>query len=130
MKYLIDANIIIDHLKGKPSKVSLLQSIGSQGLCTSVISVGEILEGLVGQPKEEQRRGDLETFLKATKLLDIDRKIVEMFARVRSNLRSRGKLIENFDILIAATALAHNLVLVTVDKDFEKVEGLKLKSIR
>lgn len=130
MKYLIDTNIVIDHFRGKPEVVLFLQKAKQLGFAISVISVGEIMEGLVGQPKEEQRRQDLETFLTAVSVIDVDRKIVEMFARARSNLREGGKLIENFDILIAAAAMKHNLILVTNDKDFERIEGLKLKFIR
>ena len=130
MRYLIDTNIVIDHFRGEPQVISFLQKAQQSGLAISVISIGEILEGLVGQPKEGKRRKDLEDFLVATKVLDVDRKTVEIFAKTRTDLRDKGKLIENFDILIAATAIEHNLTLVTKDKDFERIEGLQLKFIR
>ena len=130
MKYLIDTNIVIDHFRDKPQVVLFFQKAKQSGFAISVITVGEIVEGLVEQQKEEQRHQDLDTFLTAGSVIDVDRKIIEIFAMVRSNLRGTGKLIENFDILIAATAIKHNLILVTNDKDFERIGGLKLKFIR
>jgi len=91
--------------------------------------LGEILEGLVGQPKEVKRRKDLEDFIVAATVLEVDRAITEIFAKIRADLRGRGELIDNFDILIAATAIEHNLILVTGDKDFERIESLQLKFI-
>lgn len=129
MKYLIDTNIVIDHFKDKPQVVSFLQKAEQSGLAVSVISLGEILEGLVGQPKEVKRRKDLEDFIVATTVVDVNREIAEIFAKIRANLRNKGELINNLDILIAATALEYNLTLVTEDNDFRRIEGLRLKFI-
>ena len=130
MKYLLDTNVIIDHFKGDTKAVSFIQINEQAGLAVSVISVAEVLEGLAGQPKEKQRQEDFEEFLSATRVIDIDAKIAEMFAKMRSNLRKMGKLIDNFDLLIASTALEFKLTLVTDDRDFERISGLKLKSIQ
>ena len=130
MKYLLDTNVIIDHFKGDTKAVSFIQINEQAGLAVSVISVAEVLEGLAGQPKEKQRQEDFEEFLSATRVIDIDAKIAEMFAKMRSNLRKMGKLIDNFDLLIASTALEFKLTLVTDDRDFERINGLKLKPIQ
>ena len=130
MKYLLDTNVIIDHFKGDTKAASFIQINEQAGLAVSVISVAEVLEGLAGQPKEKQRQEDFEEFLSATRVIDIDAKIAEMFAKMRSNLRKMGKLIDNFDLLIASTALEFKLTLVTDDRDFERINGLKLKSIQ
>lgn len=61
-------------------------------------------------------------------MLEVDRKVIERFASVRSRLRRKGQLIDNFDILIAATALELNLVLITDDRDFSKVSELRVLS--
>ena len=128
MKYLIDTNKIIDYLKGTSQTVYLLQSFKKEGLCVSVISLGEILEGIEGQPNEGRRRAELAAFLSGTRVLEVDRKVIERFASARSRLRRKGQLIDNFDILIAATALEFNLVLITDDKDFSKVSELRVLS--
>ncbi len=129
MKYLIDTSVVIDHFKGKPPVVSFLQKARQTGFAVSVISLGEILEGLVGQPMEVKRRKDLEDFIVVATVLDVNRETSEIFADIRSNLRKKGELINNFDILIAATALENNLTLATEDNDFERIAGLRLKFI-
>ena len=62
--------------------------------------------------------------------LGIIQELSEIFAKIRASLRNKGELIDNFDILIAATAIEYNLILVTSDKDFKRIEGLNLKLIR
>lgn len=60
-------------------------------------------------------------------VLVVDTKIAEKFANVRARLRKAGQLIDNMDIFIAATAMFHNLVLVTNNmKHFERIKGLKI----
>ncbi len=50
------------------------------------------------------------------------------FATVKNDLRKKGITIEDFDLMIAAQALAHNLILVTNNtKHFENIDGLKLE---
>ena len=126
MKYLLDTNKIIDYLKGDRSVIRILQDLRPKGLAVSVISIGEILEGIVDQPQSKRRINDLENFLSAVKVLDVDYNVVERFAAIRSGLRRAGKLIDNFDILIAATAVVYNLKVITADKDFTKIGELEL----
>ena len=58
---------------------------------------------------------------------NIDLKIIVKFAEIRRKLRKNGNLIDNFDILIAATCLTNDLVLITNNlKHFERIEGLKI----
>lgn len=126
MKYLVDTDIVISYLKGIREAVTTLQKHEGE-LAVSVITLGELLEGIYGQPKENERLKWLENFLTGVNLLEVDRMAMEQFAQIRSNLRKRGMLIDNFDILIAATALAENLILITGNiKDFERIEKLQI----
>jgi predicted nucleic acid-binding protein len=53
--------------------------------------------------------------------------VMERFARLRSDLRSQGQLIPDFDILIAATALEYNLTLVTRNlRHFQRIPSLAI----
>lgn len=129
MKYLVDSDQIIWYLKGKPQTVEKLQSLKGE-LAVSVISVGEVAEGVFGEKFEEKRRKGLENFLAGTKVLEINQEVIYRFAKLRSGLRKRGNLIDNFDLLIAATCLCHNLTLITGNKrDFSRIEGLKIEII-
>ena len=93
-------------------------------MAISAITFAEILEGLVGDRKKylNVRKG-----LSKLSMLAVDANIAEKFASVRAILRKKGELIENMDIFIAATAMSHDLILVTNNKrDFERIKGLKL----
>jgi len=127
MTYLIDTDQVIWYLRGQESVVNLLQSLGKGNLGLSVVALAEVLEGIYNQPDETKRFEGLAKFLTGVKVVDVDERIAHQFAKIRSNLRQRGNLIENMDIFIAATAMVNDLVLVTDNKkDFERIKGLKL----
>ncbi len=54
--------------------------------------------------------------------------IVEIASKIDADLRSRGCLLQDADILIAATAIAQNWVLVSHDSDLSRVQGLRLEN--
>lgn len=126
MKYLVDTDVVISYLKGIKEIVVTLQDYEGK-LALSVISQGELLEGIYGQPNEGERLEDLENFLTGTIILEVNEDVVKKFAQIRSNLRRKGQLIDNFDLLIAATAIVNNLVLITGNKkDFERIDDLMI----
>lgn len=69
-------------------------------------------------------------FLSEVSLLPLDRAIMRRFARIRGDLRRRGQIIGDPDILIAATAIEHDLILVTRNvRDFQRIPDLKLYGV-
>ena len=127
MIYLLDTDQVIWYLRGQELVVNLLQSLGKGNLTLSAFNLAEVLEGIYGQPDETKRLEGLAKFLTGVKLIDADERIAHEFAKIRSNLRRKGNLIDNMDIFIAATAFVHNLTLITNNKkDFERIKGLKL----
>ena len=62
-------------------------------------------------------------------VIDIERAIMDVFGEIKSSLERRGTTVEDMDLLIAATALSHNLVLVTTNvKHFEKIQDLSMEN--
>ncbi len=121
--YLIDSNVLIDFLKNKEYAVEILKGLKHYERGTSTICVGEILEGLTLK-KEKDKFARLVSLMT---IYNVDLKVVVKFAEIRKKLRKDGKLIDNFDLLIAATCLANDLTLITNNlKHFERVEGLKI----
>lgn len=124
IKYLIDSDILIDFLNDKTEAIKLLIRFEESEMAISAITFAEVLEGLVGDRKKylNVRKG-----LNRLSLLAVDAHIAEEFANVRAKLRKKGELIENMDIFIAATAMIHDLTLVTKNKkDFERIKDLKI----
>ena len=127
MSYLVDSDRVADWLKGRPDAVELLTRLSADGLFISIVTYGEIYEGIYfGRDPVGQERG-FQHFLRTTPVLPLSRTVWRRFARIRGELRARGQLIGDMDLLIAATALVHDLTLVTRNRShFERIAGLNL----
>jgi tRNA(fMet)-specific endonuclease VapC len=130
LKYLIDTDWIIDHLNGIESVTKKLEKLAPSGICTSIISVAELYEGVYGSRNYEDSLSALETFLEGITVLPIDQDVCRIFGRERNKLRKHGNIIGDFDLLIASICLRHNLTLLTNNKEhFERIDSLKIISL-
>ncbi|MEA2052523.1 MAG: type II toxin-antitoxin system VapC family toxin [Euryarchaeota archaeon] len=69
----------------------------------------------------------LKDFLTGVTVLEINEEISKKFGEQRAKLRKQGKLIGDFDLLIASTSLCYNLTLLTYNiNEFEREENLKI----
>jgi tRNA(fMet)-specific endonuclease VapC len=127
MTYLVDTDWIIDFLKGKGPAVQLLESLAQEGAALSLITYGEIYEGIYYGKNRRRHEEGFTALLQVVEVLSLDQPILEEFARIRGQLRAQGRLIGDFDLLIAATAIYHNLTLVTQNtRHFNRIADLKL----
>lgn len=126
--YLVDTDYIIDALCAQVSAVQTLLDLAPHGLAISLISYGELYEGAYYATDPVAALTALQTFLEGKELLPLTTAIVERFAVLRGGLpRSVRRQVGDVDLLIAATALIHDLVLLTRNlKDFQHVPGLRL----
>ena len=116
-RFLIDTNVIIDAL-GTVMPVKTKKFIA--GL-TPVVSAVTYMETLGWHKASAQQLAPLRLFMDAATILPIDQSIVEQTVLVRQQ-----KKILLGDAIIAATALVHNLTLMTRNiNDFKNIEGLK-----
>jgi predicted nucleic acid-binding protein len=129
MTYLLDSDWVIAYLAGRRSAVGLLTRLAPEGMAISLMTYGEVYEGIYyGWDPGAAEQGFL-GFLRAVRVLPVGRMVMRQFARLRGHLRSRGQLIGDPDLLIAATALEHNLTLVTSNRQhFGRIPGLRLAS--
>lgn len=98
--------------------------------CFSIITRYEILRGLKAKGAEEQARRFQERCLDSD-ILPLSDTVVVQAAEVYAKLRRSGELINDADILIGATALVNDLVLVTENPaHFERISGLVVTSWR
>ena len=126
-RYLLDTDWIIDCLSRRQDAIAVLVELAPSGLATSVITYAELSEGIASSNRRAEDEQLLEDFMSDIEVLGIDLGIARIFGERRSQLRARGLLIDNFDLLIAATALRFDLILVTRNvNDFRRVEGLQL----
>lgn len=126
---LLDTCFLIDlqrefHRGENLGPSSFLKQHGQEEFALSVISLTEFLEGF-----EVAEEG--EKFLRPFHWLSVNPSVAREASRIRRQLRLQGKLISDFDILIAATALVGNFQLVTRDnRHFKRVRGLIVETYR
>ena len=129
VKYLIDTDWAIDHLNQVDRVVNKLKELRPQGLALSVVSLAELYEGIYYSRDPEKSRVALEAFLEDVSVLGVDEEICKIFGRERGRLRKEGKLIGDFDLLIAATCLHYGLTLLSNNRrHFELIEELSIIS--
>lgn len=94
----------------------------------SAVSVGELMFGFKKGNREGSNLRDLSDFLdnKKVRLLPITLKTAELYGKVKYKLKRKGTPIPDNDAWIAASALETKSTLVTFDRHFLKVSGLKL----
>lgn len=114
---MFDTSIIIDVLR------NLNKNPDIQNIPRGSISVITVMEILRGEP-EEKRRKIYEFLITAYRILPIDENVIFEYARLYSELKRKGKLMGDLDLIIAATAKAYNEKLRTKDKDFLNLSGL------
>jgi tRNA(fMet)-specific endonuclease VapC len=130
LRYLLDTNICIYIRQKRPEEVLRRfrrMRPGEAGL--SVITYGELLYGAAKSNQRElalERLRDLTYVLPA---LPLPEEAAESYGSIRADLESKGEMIGNNDLWIAAHALASGLTLVTNnEKEFRRVRGLKVQN--
>jgi len=134
LTHLIDTDWSIDYLQGKPATLGRVNElVRRRVLGISIVCIAEIYEGVLYSREPVSRERALKHFLRLTRLLPLDRDIAKIFGRERGRLRKAKKLEEigDLDVLIGATALRHNLALLTNNRrHFEHIRGLRMESLQ
>jgi tRNA(fMet)-specific endonuclease VapC len=127
MRYLIDTDWVASHLNGRQEATELFSRIEQEDLFVSLITYGEIYDGIYHARNPRQFERVFRELLKGVQIVPLNRAIMQRFARVRGALRSGGQIIGDLDLLIAATALHHSLTLVTRNRrHFQRIPNLPL----
>lgn len=113
--------------KGNASLTGLVRAIRSEGLAISVITYGEVREGVIysrDPVRDAQIWGD---FVAGVDVIDVTAAIADIWAEVRGLLRRGGNIVPDNDLLIASTALRFGMTVVTGNgRDFGRVPGLDM----
>ncbi len=130
MRYLVDTDWAIDHLHQVSRVVRRLEELARYGLALSVISLAELYDGVLGSHNPQNDERLLRRFLASVEVLPLDESTCRVFAQERRRLRASGALIGDLDLLIGATAIRHNLTLLTNNRrHFERLQGLNIISV-
>ena len=129
-RYLLDTNICIYIRQERPQEVlRRFRKLRPGEAALSVITYGELLYGAA---KSERRVAALERLRELVHLLPalpLPETAAEAYGAIRAELESKGQMIGNNDLWIAAHAVASSLILVTNNEsEFRRVRGLKVQN--
>jgi tRNA(fMet)-specific endonuclease VapC len=131
-RYLLDTSLVAAFLHGRKHIIELIDLwVRKQEVGTSILVYGEVteyLKGLADYSRYQARLLKLFTLEQITPY-PLTYPILERYADIRRTLRPLHQDIGDMDTLIAATAIEHNLTIVTIDRDFERVPHLKMKLV-
>jgi tRNA(fMet)-specific endonuclease VapC len=129
MKYLLDTNICIGIINGRPEKIRLnvVEALDQNGeFTTASIVVHELWYGVAKSRQVDRNARALLGFLsRDIEVLDYSEKDAQAAGEIRAELERSGARIGEYDTLIAGQAFCRNLVLVTANTpEFARVKGL------
>jgi tRNA(fMet)-specific endonuclease VapC len=127
--YLLDANVCIELLRGKNTNIATkLANLNPQKVAICSVVKGELFFGANRSSNPKQALATVKRFVQHFQSLPFDDQAAEIYGEIRAFLTNQGKIIGPNDLLIAATALAHNATLVTHNtREFARVPHLKLE---
>ena len=120
--YLLDTNAVIARRAGD----ELLEALFTRDdhLLVSVVTAGELIFGALRSGRVEANLAALSAYIQPENVLVCDLATARHYGEVKRQLRSIGRPVPDNDTWIAATAIQHDLVLVTRDAHFDHIEGL------
>jgi tRNA(fMet)-specific endonuclease VapC len=127
VKYLLDTNICVYFLNGQFSLKEKIREIGFDNCVVSEITIAELKYGIAKSTKKEKNTQTLETFQSKIEILPIF-PALDIYATEKARLKIKGKILDDFDLLIGATAIANKLTLVTRNtSDFNRLDGIVIE---
>jgi tRNA(fMet)-specific endonuclease VapC len=133
LPYLFDTDALSEVLRPRPAAVyvSWLGAVSREEQFTSAICVAELFEGAyLSAHAERHLRNIVERVLPAVTVLPFDVDTARSFGELAASLRRAGERLADPDLQIAATAVTHDLELVTGNlRHFARIPGLRVEPV-
>lgn len=133
MAYLFDTDAISELLRPRPlaGYVAWLETIPRDEQFTSAVTIGELFQGAFRSRARARHLDNIEErVLPAVTVLPYDIPVARVFGRIHAELEAIGSILPDADLQIAATALRHDLELVTGNiRHFERIPDLRLNPV-
>jgi tRNA(fMet)-specific endonuclease VapC len=126
-KYLLDTNICAYFLNGKFNLETKIDSVGFENCVVSEIIIAELKYGVEKSTHKEKNKKTLEIFQSKFDVIPIF-PALDIYAKEKARLKIKGKILDDFDLLIGSTAIFNNLTLVTKNiSDFDRLEDINIE---
>lgn len=130
MTFLLDTSAIVDYFRQKINSRELISSIISRGtISISIITYAELIHGTYRATNPNKEKERVDHFLNQLKvqIILLSQEMIDIYAKTKYLLEKKGQKIDEFDLLIAATAIYQNSTLVTSDKKhFSRITELNI----
>ena len=131
MKYLLDTNTVSELMRANPRTLTELQKRSPQDVMVAQLVVAEISFGLKRLARSKRKTAleqRWQLYRRTLLCADWTDAVSDNFADIKAALYKRGKPVEDFDIAIAAHAVAHDMCLVTNNtRHMQRVKNLTLE---
>jgi tRNA(fMet)-specific endonuclease VapC len=128
MDYLLDTNICIYFLKGRYGLVEKIERIGFENLFISEITIAELKFGVEKSATPDKNRPVINELIDRFKQLPIYGAL-DVYAMEKARLKKEGNIVDDLDLLIGATAIENNMILVTNnEKHFARLQNIKVEN--
>lgn len=129
LRLLIDTDIFIHIRQARPEVIARFRRVTPGAAAMSVVTYGELLYGAEKSAQREIAVEKLSEMVRVLPVLALPEDAALLYGEIRADLESRGLVIGNNDLWIAAHAKASGLTLVTNNvREFSRVRGLKLEN--
>ena len=127
-KYLLDTNICIHFLGDEYNIKEKIEKAGLENCLVSEVTIAELKFGAENSLNKEKNRKTIDNFVKKFSIIPIYNSL-DIYAIEKAKLRKKGRSLDDFDLLIGATAISNSFILVTRNvSDFDRMDGIEIKN--
>ena len=123
MTFLLDTNIVIAVLN---KEAAVESQLAGKTIFLGSIVLGELYYGAHKSARSKENLAKIEAFVVNYPILDCAKQTAEQYGLLKQALEAKGNPIPENDRWIAALAKQHNLMLVTRDDHFKRIDGLSI----
>ncbi len=129
--YLLDTDTLIYSLKGESAVLANFKRYAAEPKAVSVITYGELVFGAHGSQKVTENLAKVYRLKEIFPLIDVTPAIMDIFGTLKADLRKNGTPVDDFDLLIGATAITIGYRVVTNnERHYSKIPGLTIVNWR
>lgn len=127
--YLLDTDTVIYTLNNDSRVLARFQAVEERPKAISVVTYGELLYGAMKSAQRERNLAKARRVGELFPVIEVSRAVIEVFASLKAALQRRGRPVEDFDLVIAATAVFLDYCLVTNnERHFRHIPGLRTEN--
>jgi len=129
VKYLLDTDILIYWINGNKAIAHKAAQAGRDNVSCSTVSQAELYFGAYNSSQVAKNLTTIARLGQTIAIRPFDEAAAQHFGNIKADLKQKGQIILDADLMIASIAIAYNLTLVTNNtKHFERIPKLRLEN--